>query len=333
MFCSLTITFSVNNVVGVKETVSIPYLGYTSIASEGIVDIDKVIAWSFECSNGIDIWVWALTQDNFEIFELTAIAVGFELSPGTFTEDSGRFTLPSTDQWVVVFINTDLLFNSATVEINVRFSILTAEGYEILMNVLTIGGPILGGIIVLLLIIWGLSKIETSQKKKKLKDDAEIKGVTLAEAEVESKQREFFTNGEFFALFVSGFIAIAMIIVGSLYSNITGTSYSTFGIILIVVGVLGLVGAIVFVVLRLIKKIKLRKEIDSGVVKIVRTEETITETEPVDVVVANKQIESTIDTTEDFDPKQIFCWNCGSKNAITQKFCGDCGKNLAMKDE
>ena len=333
LFSLLTITNSVNNVECVKKSANLSYGDVTYIASDEVVDFNKEIIWSFDCSNGIGITVLALTNDEFSSFNpLSPFSGLYILSNGNFYEDSGRFEIPDSDEWIVVFIHVDTanLFSSAIVEVNVRFSLIGSDTLALIWQILKIGGPILGGIIVLLFVVWGFSKLENAHKKKKLKDEAEIKGITLMEAETERKQREYFTNGEFLLLFVGSFIAIGMIIIGA--SFLVGIN-NIMGLILLIIGILGLIGAIVFVVLRLIKKIKIRKALDSGTMKVVVAEKTTMEPSVDENMVAEKQIIQSETTDQLPEQKLIFCWNCGGKNSITQKFCGQCGKNLSMKDE
>ncbi|HUU79310.1 MAG TPA: zinc ribbon domain-containing protein [candidate division Zixibacteria bacterium] len=332
LFSLLTITNSVNNVECVKKSANLSYGDVTYIASDEVVDFNKEIIWSFDCSNGIGITVLALTNDEFSSFNpLLPFSGLYILSNGNFYEDSGRFEIPDSDEWIVVFIHVDTanLFSSAIVEVNVRFSLIGTDTLALMWQILKIGGPILGGIVVLLFIVWGFSKLENANKRKKLKEDAEIKGITLLEAETERKQKEYFTNGEFLLFFVGSFIAIGMIIIGALFLGRIGA----IGIIILIIGILGLAGAIVFVVLRVIKKIKIRKALDSGTMKVVVAEKTTIEPTIGEDLVTEKQTVQSETTSQLTEQKLIFCWNCGGKNPITQKFCGQCGKNLSMKDE
>ena len=127
------------------------------------------IRWSFECSNSVNIVVYLMTDDDFSSWADTNFIL---LSSGQ-TSDSGKYTIPSEDTWVIVFMHSDLThpFRTAEVYIDVHFSILDLiddsinwdRVLEIVFLILKIAVPIIVGLISLRIIV----AIVRSFKQKK----------------------------------------------------------------------------------------------------------------------------------------------------------------------
>lgn len=66
------------------------------------------IEWSFEGSNDyVGIEVWMFTVSEYNAFISGNSANGYQLSDGEYYIDSGTFTIPTSDDWYIVFWNTD----------------------------------------------------------------------------------------------------------------------------------------------------------------------------------------------------------------------------------
>ena len=137
-------------------------------------DDDDKIRWEFSGTNNyVGITVFALTDTEFVKFQNFQTFYRYILSNGSYYRSSGTFYPPSYDIWYVVFLNDDssIQITYLTYDINI---VRGDEGSieSILYPILAV--VIIGGVIAAVLEI---------SKKKKLKEEKEIKG-----------QKEKFTN-------------------------------------------------------------------------------------------------------------------------------------------
>lgn len=183
IMCSLSL-FSLNtkqtNAVSGNYLISFGEMYYVESSSEFL----DYIRWSFDCSNGVNIIVYLMTDDDFDSWADTNFIL---LSSGQ-TSNSGKYTIPSEDTWVIVFMHSDLThpFRTAEVYIDVHFSILDFideninwdRVWEIVVLILKIVVPIIVGLIALRIIV----AIVRSFKKKKIIRPTDVP-YTIAEEE------------------------------------------------------------------------------------------------------------------------------------------------------
>jgi len=136
-------------------------------SSDSLLDY---IRWEFECSNSVNIVVYLMTDDDFDTWEDSNFII---LSSGK-TSDSGKYTIPREDSWVIVFMHSDIMhpFRIASVYIDVHFSLLDLiddtvdfdDIWKIVLLILKIVIPV----IVVLIILRIIYAIVKSFKQKKI---------------------------------------------------------------------------------------------------------------------------------------------------------------------
>ena len=145
------------------------------------------VRWSFECSNDVNIMVFMATADDFDSWN----DANFNLLSSGSTSNSGKFTIPQEDTWVILFMHSDLThpFRTASVHVSVTFSLLDQLGgdidwdrvIEILIIVAKIGIPIIVGLILLRIIV---AIVRSFKQKKKQSEILQPQKETVQESHV-----------------------------------------------------------------------------------------------------------------------------------------------------
>lgn len=127
------------------------YLYFWEECKEG-----DTIEWEFQGSNSyVGIDVIAMTQNNFDKFELLMQFFYYELSNGQYYSDYGTFEVKSDDVWYIVFVNLDEDFMSTNLTYEVNFK----HGGPI--------GLIIGIIVGVIVVISVIGAIVIKTKKQK----------------------------------------------------------------------------------------------------------------------------------------------------------------------
>ncbi|MBD3191281.1 MAG: zinc-ribbon domain-containing protein [Candidatus Heimdallarchaeota archaeon] len=340
---------SVSLVQAPSGSYSLNYGEYVYFRSDNQIGSSYHIHWSFEGVNSVGITVYAMTQSNYNKWVNGYSANVYTLSSGDYFSDSGTFTPSSEDYWYIVFLHKDgnNLFQSAGIDVEVRFSLINlgngeslSEIWTVVINVLKIVIPIIGGILVLYFIIWGIMKLNTLYDEKKQREKAQQSPPATAASAAptpfpeELTRDEFITNAELVLLFFCGLFGVGFIIAGSFLKKL-----STFlGVLFIILGVILIVYLVWFLVIRYLRRKRAKEAMEEP------TQPTAYSPKPTSTAMPMAQQE--IKPSEPSKPSeaekpfpseqpavkkstgQVFCWKCGEPNAVDQKFCGECGAKL-----
>ncbi|NHJ40680.1 MAG: hypothetical protein FK731_11660 [Asgard group archaeon] len=149
---------------------------YVGIYHTTPIDATYKISWWFHSSNEqIGVKVSIMDQHEFYGFEITS---GTLVSDGSYTEDSGEFTIPYEEIWYVVFFVTDIdsLISSTQVHVIVDFFIPTNTPTVERLGLPTILGMSIGipvGLAAIIIPIIIFTVILPKKKKRSMEQDVE----------------------------------------------------------------------------------------------------------------------------------------------------------------
>lgn len=241
-----------------SDVVVLDYNEYYPLYTVDSIGSDYKIEWSFSSSNSlVGISVYMMNDYNYEEWRNGRPASKFILSDGSETVDSGKFYMPYTDVWYIVFYNNDPNMQSSTV------TIFADEIYMGWINVYTPSDWETGDSVS---ITWSYYNTEAVDPNPNVKIEL-FRGTTLAET-----ISSYTPNDESYSWTVPTDIYLASnykIRISSINEPIHVTDDSnyfeispTFNPIWIIFIVIGAVGAIVGISL-VIRRSKKKKEKDS----------------------------------------------------------------------
>jgi len=127
------------------------------------------IRWSFSGSNiNVGIIVYAMTYAEYSKFHNSQPFNPYYLSDGSHIQDSGTFTITSSDDWYIIFLNADSDHQTTSLTYNVDFILATSPLF-ILIGIL-IACVAVGGIVGVIIGVYIIVHNKKRREKLRMQD-------------------------------------------------------------------------------------------------------------------------------------------------------------------